>query len=803
MIREYIRIAFRQLQKEKVYSFITISGLALGLSCVLCILLFVNDELSYDQYHSKKDRLFRVIQGGDSEEQSSSLPFPSGPALLNDFPGVVEYQVRLFNFQATTLSVVYEDNGVKKPFNEPHFFFADSSYFKIFDHQFIKGNPEKALSGPGFVVITASTANRYFGTTDAIGKVILFEGKYALMVNGVVEDVPSNSHFKFDFLASMSSLPALGFGIPEKNWYWNPVWTYVLLKDKQSREFLQAQMHDFVQKYYHPSVKDETELNLQPVTNIYLYSRSEYEIGVMSDVKNIKLFSIIGFVILLIAIINFINLSTARATDRFKEIGVRKVTGASKQRLLFQFTFESVLISVIALIAAGVLSALLLPSLNNLAGKSFTLAELFRPVVVISMAAIGIGAGLVSGIYPAFYLASLNPVNVLRASGNSQSGKSMLRKALTVFQFGISTVLIVVTLVIYNQIAYMKETPLGFDREQIVVLPVQRLSLVPQYESFKERILTNPAIISVSSTNTLVGKDYQSSNYKKEGEDSESFYPCFFVRNDFAQTLGIKLLAGRDFNDEITAPGYYGMINNSLCKTWGWTPQEAIGKTIEGTLEGKFQIVGVTEDFHFASLKQAITPMIMMQADFAKESTRDFFTRFVLVRIKLDQAKEAMDFLRANWEQTVTESPFDYFFLDEKLQTIYEQEDRLNRIATVFSCFAILIGCLGLYGLSLFTFRKRKKEVAIRKVLGASEQTIVRLFTMDFLKLVVLGFVIGTPVAWLLSNQWLAGFSYRLTLSYGYFTICLGILVVLAVATIMFQTIKASLTNPSTVLRNE
>jgi putative ABC transport system permease protein len=326
---------------------------------------------------------------------------------------------------------------------------------------------------------------------------------------------------------------------------------------------------------------------------------------------------------------------------------------------------------------------------------------------------------------------------------------------------------------------------------------------VPQYESFKERILTNPSVISVSSTNTLVGKDYQSSNYKKEGDDAEAFFPCFFVRNDFAKTLGIKLIAGRDFNDEITAPGYYGMINNSLCKTWGWTPEEAIGKTIEGTLEGKFQIVGVTEDFHFASLKQTITPMIMMQADFAKESTRDFFTRFVLVRIQLDKAKEAMDFLRANWEQTVTEAPFDYFFLDEKLQTIYEQEDRLNRIATVFSCFAILIGCLGLYGLSLFTFRKRKKEVAIRKVLGASERTIVRLFTADFLKLVVLGFVTGTPAAWLLSNQWLAGFSYRLTLGYGYFTICLAILITLAVATIMFQTIKASLTNPSTVLRNE
>ncbi len=800
MFREYLRMALRQLRKEKVYSFVTISGLALGLACVLCILLFVSDELSYDQHHAKKDRIFRVIQGG-GEEQSSSLPFPSGPTLQNDFPDIVEQQVRLFNFQASTLSVVHEENGVTRPFNEPHFFFGDSTYFEIFDHTFIKGNPAKALMGPGFVVITASTARRYFGTTDAIGKSIRFEGKYDMIVNGVIEDVASTSHFKFDFLASMSSLPDLGFNIPEKNWYWNPAWTYVLLKEPSQRQVLQDQMPAFIQKYFHPSIKDETELDLQPVTDIYLHSQSDYEIGVMSDARNIRVFTIIGFVILLIAIINFINLTTARATDRFKEIGVRKVTGASKQKLLLQFIFESVMISLIALFMAAVISSLLLPSLNHLSDKSFTLAQLFRPEVVLSMTAIGILAGLVSGIYPAFYLASLNPVTILRSAGDAQGGKAFFRKVLTVFQFAVSTVLIVVTLVIYRQISYMKDTPLGFDQEQILVLPVQRLSLVPNYDAFKERILTNPAIVSVSTTNTLIGKDYQSSNYKKEGDENESFYPCLFVRNDFAGTMGIKLLAGRDFNRDITAPGYYAMINKSLAKTWGWTPDEAVGKTIEGTLEGKIQVVGVTEDYHFASLKEAITPMIMLQADFAK--SRDFFTRFVLVRIKLDQAPEALAFLRSNWEQTVPESPFDYFFLDEKLNTVYEQEDRLNRIATVFSCLAIAIGCLGLYGLSLFTFRKRRKEVAIRKVLGASERTIVRLFTTDFLKLVVLGFIIGAPAAWLLSDLWLSEFSYRLALSYGYFTTCLVILVALAMATILFQTIKASLTNPSTVLRSE
>ncbi len=801
MIREYVKMAVRQLLREKIFSLVNLAGLALGLACVICILLFVRDELSYDQHLSKKQRIFRVIHGSESGEQSSSLPFPAGPTLINDFPGDVEMQVRLFNFQASTLSIVHEDHGVDVPFNEPHFFFADSTYFKIFDHKFIQGNPEMALAGPSFVVLTESTAKRYFSSTDVVGRIIKFEGKNDLTITGVIEDVPLNSHFKFDFIASMTTLPLINFPIPEKNWYWNPVWTYVLLSDTYRKDEIERQLPAFVQKYYHPSIKDEAILELQPITDIYLYSTSDYEIGVMGSARNIKVFSIIGVVILLVAIINFINLSTARATDRFKEIGVRKVSGAGRRRLLIQFLTESVVVIFIALLFAGVLASGLLGPLNKLADKAFTLNDLFDTQTLLIMTGIGLAAGVISGIYPAIYLSSLNPVHVLKSGGASPGGKSFSRKALTVFQFATSTILIVVTMVIYSQVNFMKDASLGFDQEQILVLPVQRSSLVPNYELFKDQLLANDAIMSVTTTNTLLGKEHQSSNYKKAGQDEMSFYPCLFVRMDFAKTVGVKLLAGRDFNDEITAPGYYAMINHSLCKTWGWTPEEAVGQKINGTVEGEMTVVGVTEDFHYAPLKQTVGPMIMCQSDFAKH--KDFFTRFVMVRIRPEKAKETLAFLATTWSKIVTESPFDYFFLDEELNAVYKQEDRLNQIATAFSAFAIVIGCLGLYGLSLFTFRKRRKEVAIRKVLGASETVIVRLFTVDFLKLVVIGFTVGAPAAYLLSEKWLSEYSYRMPLSQSYFIICFAGLLFLAMFTISFQTIQASVANPSDALRSE
>jgi putative ABC transport system permease protein len=801
MFFEYIKIAIRQVSKEKAFSFVTIFGLAMGLTCVLNIMLFVRDELSFDKYHTKADRIYRVIQGGDSGgEQSSSLPFPTGPTLQNDFSEYVEEYVRLFNFQASTLSIVYDEGSRHAAYNEPRFFFADSAYFNVFDHNFISGNPANALYGPGVVVVTESTALRYFGTTDAIGKIVRFEGKYDLTVNGVIEDVPSNSHFKFDFIASFASLPALGFAIPEKNWYWNPVWTYVLLRENTQRSQVQDHLANFVQKYYHPSLKDETELSLQPLTDIYLYSRSEYEIGPMSDSKYIKVFSIVAVVILLIALINFVNLSTARATDRFKEVGVRKVTGASNRRLLFQYLTESVFISMLSFVLACILTVGSIPLVNKLADKTFSISEIFEPTLLLAGLAITFFTGLCSGLYPAIYLSSLNPSRVLK-SGQSKASGSALRKVLTVFQFGVSVVLVIMAFVIFRQTEFMKNSSLGFDKEHVIVLPVQRLSIVPNYESFKKQILANSSIVGVSTTNTLLGKETQASNYKKKEDTDMSLYPCLFVRNDFAATMGIKLIAGSDFSEDVTAPGYYGIVNSSLCKALGWEPADAIGKKIDGTVEGEITITGVSEDFHYAPLKQAIGPMIMLRTDLTKH--KDFFTNFVMVRVQGSNLPESIAFLKDMWTRNVPESPFDYFFLDEKLNTVYKQEDKVNRIVNVFSFFALVIACLGLYGLAVFSFRTRKKEVAVRKVMGASGSSIAGLFAMDFMKLVLVGFVVGSGLAIYLTGEWLEDFAYKVPVSPWLFVVCLVLISAVALGTIMVQTMRAVMTNPATVLRNE
>lgn len=656
------------------------------------------------------------------------------------------------------------------------------------------------MNGPGLVVVTSSTAQRYFGTTDAIGKTIRFEGKYDLMVNGVIEDVPSNSHFKFDFVASLASLPALGFPIPDKNWYWNPVWTYVLLKEDAQRSQIQDHLTDFVQKYYHPSLKDETELNLQPLENIYLYSRSEYEIGTMSDSKYIKVFSIVALVILMIALINFVNLSTARATDRFKEVGVRKVTGANNTRLLFQYLTESVFVSMLAFVLACILTIASIPFVNRLAEKTFSISEVLEPTLLMWGLVITLFTGLCSGLYPAIYLASLNPSRVLK-SGQSKASGAILRKVLTVFQFGVSVVLVVMALVIFRQTEFMKNSSLGFEKDQVIVLPVQRLSVVPNYESFKKQILANSAIIGVSSTNTLLGKETQASNYKKKEETDMSLYPCLFVRNDFTTTMGIKLIAGSDFSEDVTAPGYYAIINNSLCKSLGWQPADAVGKKIDGTLEGEITVTGVTEDFHFTPLKQAIGPLILLKTDVTKHV--DFFTRFVMIRVQAGNVPQAIAFLKKVWIQNVPESPFDYFFLDEKLDMVYKQEDKVNKIVNVFSFLALVIACLGLYGLAVFAFRTRKKEVAIRKVMGASGGSIAGLFAKDFMMLILLGFVTGSILAIYLAGEWLNGFAYKVDISPWLFVFCLVLITMVALSTILSQTIKAVLTNPSTVLRNE
>lgn len=804
MLRNYINVALRFLGRHRVFAIINVLGLAVGASCALCIFLFVTDELSYDSYHPYADRIYRVIQAGDEGEQSSSLPFPSGPTLQHDYGDLIETNVRLFNFQASSLAVVQETGNDRKTFNETRFFFADSSFFRIFSFPVIGGNVDKALHGPGLVVINRSTAERYFNSTDVVGQVFKFEGKYDLTVTAVVEDVPENTHFKFDFLASFASLQDLfEKGIPEKNWYWNPVWTYILLKPDADPRQLSEQLPFFVKKYYHPSVRDEAQLELQPITDIYLTSKSLYEIGVMSDIRYVYVFSIVSLAVLLMACINFINLTTAHSAERFKEIGMRKVMGAQRRSLIIQFISESLIMVSISAAVSLAITAAVLPFLNELAGKSLSVSMLLEPSYLVRFLLAIVVTGIVAGSYPAFVLSRHQPLEVLRPNAGKFSGNIMLRKMLVVVQFTIAVVFISGSILAFRQIDYMQSARLGFEGDQILVLPVQRLSLVPQYETFKKMLREHESVIDVSTANVIVGREYQASNYKREGDDDMTMYPCLFVRNDFAKTMGIPLLAGLDFSEDMTTPGYRAMINRSLATRLGWTnPADAIGQVLDGTLEGKIEITGVTEDFHYASLKETVGPLIMLRSDLVPQH-RDFFTRFVMVRVKGNDLASTVDFARKKWNDLVAESPFDYFFLDDDLDKLYKAEEKFNTLGFTFAVVAMCIGALGLFGLAAFAVRKRRKEISIRRVLGASVRSILILLGADFVLLIAISGVLGIPLSWYLMSQWLEGFAFRIEIGPMAFLASMLMLLAMTSLTIGFTTAKASRENPVDSLRSE
>lgn len=805
MFRNYLLLSFRNIRKNKLFTVINVSGLAIGLSCALAILLYVTDELSYDRHFPNGDRIYRVIQHEQEGVEASSMPFPVNTTLMHDYPEMISSQVRLFNYQASTLAITLEQDSGRKAFNEPRFFFADSSFFTVFQLPVIHGNPSSALSGPGMVVLSQSTARRYFGNTNPVGKTLKFEGRYDLTVTAVMEDIPANTHFKADFLCSFLSLNELfEKGIPEKNWYWNPVWSYVLLKDKSDAPELARQFPFFVEKYFHPSLKAEVTLFLQPLHKIYLHSKAEYEIGPMSDIRYVYIFSIAGIAILLIAAINFINLTTANSSHRNKEIGVKKILGAPRNNLTLQFLSESFILIGISAALAAVLTLVAIPLLNQLTGKELPIWSLLRGKLLLIYAVVIGVLGFIAGSYPAFFLSSRPVFHILKGDTGGKASGGFLRKGLVVFQFALAIVFISGTMIMYQQIKYLQKKKMGFDSEQILMLPVQRLSVVPKYELFRERLLTNKNVVSVSSVNTVVGKDYQSSNYKKEGQsdDNLALRPCLYVRNDFFSTLGVPIIAGKDFPERQTTAGYFAIINRTLAEQWGWeNPEDAVGQVLEGTLEGKITVLGVAENFHFGSLRESIGPLIAVCTD--KPSWNDFFTRFVVIRMNTQDFPQTLGFLKKEWELMINESPFEYFFLQENLEQLYKSEKRFNDIVTVFSVIAIFISMLGLFGLASFSVQKRLKEVSIRKVLGASAQSLVRLLSLDFLKLIAIASVLAVPAAVYMLEHWLSTFAYRINITGTYFVLPIIILTLVTFLTILWVILKAIMINPARILRNE
>jgi putative ABC transport system permease protein len=801
MLKNYFKVAYRNFTKESLYSFINIIGLATGLTCSLLIFLYVSDELSYDRFHSKADRIYRVtefIEGDDgSAERSSSIPFPMGDALVVDYPNVVKHAVRFFDFQAPTLAVAYEPN--EKQFNERDFFFVDSTYNRVFDFKLIKGDPATALNNPGSVVITESIAKKYFGDEEAMGKMLRFQGRVDLMVTGVMPEWPLNSHIHADFLSSFPTLREFYGGQYPRGWYWNPCWTYVLLEENVNPKDLEIRFPEFVQKHFPDFVKNDITIKLQPLTAIHLTSNLQFEIEPNSNEANIYLFSGVAIFVLLIACINFMNLSTARAMNRSKEVAMRKTVGGQKHQLVFQFLMESILMCFLAVIISVIFVYASLFWFNAFAGKNLVL-NLADPKIIGGLVGTAIIVGVFAGMYPAVVLTSFNPVKAMKAKKAQNKGFSF-RKALVVAQFSISIILIIGTGVAIKQLNFLQDSDVGFARDHVVMIPVIGTPIAPKYESFVDEALKQTGIHSVTAVEEILGAKYQGANYRFEGMEASSLFSRLNVRHDFLKTFEIPLLAGRDYSRDVKTDDSLALVvNETLVKSFGWTPEEALSKNYDfGRFKGR--IVGVTKDFNFSSKHEPIGPIVLPLNTFP--GAFNLFIKYMAVRIEPSSTQASIAALEKIWETMLPDRPFEYFFLDNELNNLYKAESNLSKVAGTFSILAIVVACLGLFGLASFNAEQRKKEIGIRKVLGSSVRQIIFLIFSDYSRLLLISIVVACPIAYFALDYWLTSFAYRIDIPLGIFVAASVLTILVALLTVSYKSFSVARTNPVDSLKYE
>ena len=801
MFRNYLTTALRNLQRNKLYTVINVLGLAVGVACFILIMLYVQDELSYDQYHSKADRIYRLVEKIELEgqgEESSSNPFPVAPTLKNDYPGLIEHAVRFFNFQVDKRTLKIGD----LKFAEKQVFFADSNVFEVFDFPLLKGNPKEALAGPNLIVISEEMGRRYFGDEDPVGKIIEYEGNIPLEVTGVFDEIPTQSHFQFQALISFPTLKPMVGQTFYKNWVWNPNWTYLLLAEDVAPEELEGQFPIFIEKYYPDFIKTQITHYLQPLSDIHLNSHLDYEIEPNSNKSTIYIFSLIGFFILLIACINFMNLATARSAKRAQEVGMRKVLGAHKGQLIRQFIGESMVMSFLSLLVALFLISIALPFFNQIAGKNISQDLLLAPQFLCMLLGIGVVVGLLSGLYPALYLSSFLPVRVLKGKLKSSRGDRIFRKGLVITQFAISLVLIISTAVIYDQFDFMRSADTGFTKDQIVVIPTKP-EIIPKIELFREELLKHPEIKNLTIMNEIMGVHHNVHEYNYEGMEPGKwiYFPSLIVNEDFVETFDLEIVAGRDFSREISTDDTASIIiNETMVKHLGWgTPQKALGKQFY-TPRGKERVVGVIKDFHFVSLKDKIRPFVL---DITSGSAKSFFTKNIAVRISPKKMKESLAYMDKVWTSMSPDHPFDYTFLNSELDNLYRDESKLGDLVGYFSILAVFIACLGLFALASFTAEQRTKEIGIRKIMGSSIYGIIQLLAVDFMKLVFFANLIAWPLAWYMMQEWLTGFAYHTKMQWWVFLAAGLVVIFISLATVITQAYKAGRTNPVLALREE
>ncbi|MFC2166609.1 ABC transporter permease [Acidobacteriota bacterium] len=806
MFKNYIKTAFRNLKRYKGYSFINLMGLAIGISCCIIIMIYVQDEFSYDRYTEDYDQIYRItlnVQAPDRAEiQTARTPPPWAPSLAEDYPEVESY-VR-FKTPMVSWLVSREENNQK--FHEKGFYFADETVFDFFGFEMVKGDPKTALIDPRTIVLTESSAEKYFRNEDPMGKVLRLDNAYDFQITGVIKDIPKNSHFSFDILASFSTLSVIPIygGVEYSSWrngLGPDLYTYIRLTEGVLPSSLEDKIPEFLQNHI-GNILNQLNLQftprLQPLSEIHLRSNLDAEIRANSDIRYIYIFSAIAIFILLIACINFMNLSTARSASRAQEVGMRKVIGAERKQLIVQFLGETLLLALLALLLSIILIFLLLPLFNSISGKSLE-PTFWNPWIILGLAGITAFVGLVSGSYPALFLSSFQPAAVFRGALKAGKTNVRLRKFLVIFQFTISIIFIIGTGIVSSQLRFIKNKHLGFDKEQVVVLPMGDPQARQIYLTFKERALQNPNILSVSGTLSvpggLIGALLMLPENAQPGEEVTMEH--FMVDHDFVDAMGLELHEGRTFSLEYPTDTMEAFIlNEAAVKHLGWEGSVLDKRIVlQNFKDGR--VIGVVKDFHAKSLHQRIEPLIIHIAP-----DPDAFLQLV-VKIAPFEYDRTITALEEAWSEIYPRDPFVYSFLDDDFDSLYRQEKQRGKVFLVFSVLAIFIACLGLFGLASFTAEQRTKEIGIRKVLGASVGSIVQLLSNDFLKLVLLGNLVAWPVAYYVMHNWLGNFAYRVPINLGLFFIAGLLALFIALTTVSFQAVKAALTNPADSIRTE
>ncbi|MCG8605226.1 ABC transporter permease [bacterium] len=800
MLGNYFKIAFRNLLKYRAYSFINICGLAVGIAFCILILLFVQDELSYDRHHERADRIFRVVldlQTPGSKSEFASTPAALAPAMQADIPEV-ESTVRFYKyFGGATVSY-----GEKRVY-EDRFFFADPSVFQTFSLSFLEGDPKTALNGPFKIVLTEAIAQKYFGRENPLGKRIVVNDTLDFQVGGIISDLPLQSHFRLDFLASFETWEAM---VPDLKNRWAPhmYYTYVLLRAGVSASQVADKLPELVERRTNLSSGWSFNFSLQSLTDIHLLSHRDGELRPNGNIKYIYIFTVTALLILLIACVNFMNLATARSANRSREIGMRKVLGAFRRQLVGQFLGEALLLSFLATLLALLLAEGALPLLNQIAGKTLSLASLASSSWVLILTTLVILVGVVSGSYPAFFLSNFRITNVLlvrKQSGLPRSA-SVLRKALVIFQFAVSISLIVGTILTWKQLDFMQSHHLGFEPEQVVVAPVRNVPQARQkIKALKVALLQQPSVLNVTASNTVLGRGALVLSVRSETmpENEWQGMNTLFVEADFVETYKMEIVAGRDFSPEFAdEEGRSFILNEAAVKKFGWTPESALGKEFAlRRQEGR--VVGVVRDFNYVSLHQEVAPLVLTSTPVRFRSA----PAYISLRLRTDDLSHALRAIEDSWSSVLPHRPFDYFFLNVDFEKQYRAEQQFAQVFLAFCTIAIFIACLGLYGLTSFSTEQRTKEIGIRKVLGASVGSVLSLLSGEFVKLVLLANVLAWPIAWFAMTRWLQNFAYRIDIGVEVFLISGALALLITVLTVSLQAFKAAVVNPVQSLRYE